>query len=62
MGEIIRFVSKSERERARLFREARTIYDSLFPTSDPLREQRDKASAKHVRLGADVHRGEGDLS
>jgi hypothetical protein len=31
MGEVIRFVSKSERERVRLIREARAIYDSVFP-------------------------------
>ena len=61
MGEVIRFVPKSERERVRLIREARAIYDSVFPPSDPVREQRDKASASRVRLGADVHRGEGDL-
>ena len=62
MGEIIRFVSKSERERARPIREARAIYDSVCPPSDPVREQRDKAAASHMRTGADVHRGEGDLS
>ena len=61
MGEVIPFVPKSERERARL-REARAIYDSVFPPSDPVREQRDKASASHMRIGADVHRGEGILS
>ena len=61
MGEVIRFVPKSERERTRLIREARAIYDSVFPPSDPVREQR-KASASHMRIGADVHRGEGDLS
>jgi hypothetical protein len=43
MGEIIRFVSKSERERARLIREARAIYDSIFPSADPVSEQRDGA-------------------
>ena len=43
MGEIIRFVSKSERERARLIREARAIYDSIFPSADPDSEQRDGA-------------------
>jgi hypothetical protein len=37
------------------------MYDSVFPPSDPVREQRDKASASHMRVGADVHRGEGDL-
>ena len=62
MGEVIRFVPKSERERARLIREARMMYDSVFPPSDPVREQRDKASASHMRIGADVPRGGGDLS
>jgi hypothetical protein len=60
MGEVIPFVPKSERERARLIREARAVYDSVFPPSDLVREQRDKASA--MRIGADVHRGEGILS
>lgn len=62
MGEVIRFVSKSERERARLIREARGIYDSVFPPSDPSREQRDTTSASQVPIGAEVHRDEGDLS
>ena len=34
MGEVIRFVPKAELERARLIREARAIYDSIFPPSD----------------------------
>jgi len=62
MGEVIRFVPKSERERARLIREARANYNSVFPPSDPVREQRDKASASHMLIGADVHRGERDPS
>lgn len=61
MGEVIRFVPKSERERARLIREARAIYDSVFPPSDPGRAQRDKGSASHMRIGTDVHYGEGVL-
>jgi hypothetical protein len=32
MGEVVRFVSKSDLERARLIREARAIYESIFPT------------------------------
>jgi hypothetical protein len=36
MGEVIRFVPKHERERARLVREARAIYDSVFPSVDPV--------------------------
>ena len=62
MGEVVRFVPKSERERARLIREARAIYESVFPPSDPVGEQRDKTSTSHMRTGADVHRGEGILS
>ena len=34
MAEIVRFVSKSELERVRLIREARAIYDSIFPPTD----------------------------
>jgi hypothetical protein len=43
MGEVIQFVPKSERERVRLIREARAIYDSIFPPADPISEQRDGA-------------------
>jgi len=32
MGEVVRFVPKSDLERARLIREARAIYESIFPT------------------------------
>jgi hypothetical protein len=41
MGEVIRFVSKAERERARLIREARAHYDSIFPSENSGGEQRD---------------------
>jgi hypothetical protein len=61
MGEIIRFVSKSERERARLIREARAIYDSIFPPADPVGEQRDKAPTSHTFGGAKAHRSDGGL-
>ena len=37
MSEIVRFVPKSELERARLIREARAIYDSIFPPAAPYR-------------------------
>ncbi|MBR0958849.1 hypothetical protein [Bradyrhizobium japonicum] len=37
MGEIVRFVPKSELERARLIAEARAIYDSIFPPAEPER-------------------------
>jgi hypothetical protein len=34
MGEVVRFVPKSELERARLIREARAIYESIFPGAE----------------------------
>ena len=57
MGEVIRFVPKSECERARLIREARAICDSLFPPADPVSEQQDEAPAS----GANTHSGNGVL-
>ena len=56
MGEVIRFISKSERERARLIREARATYDSVFPPADPVSEQLDEAPSS-----ADAHRDGGLL-
>ncbi|UPJ61938.1 hypothetical protein [Bradyrhizobium sp. 192] len=35
MTKIVRFASKSELERQRLIREARAIYDSIFPPDVP---------------------------
>jgi hypothetical protein len=62
MGEVIRFISKSERERTRLIQEARAMYDSVFPPADPVSEQRDKASAIHRVSGANAQRSEGVFS
>jgi hypothetical protein len=41
VNDVVRFVPKSELERARLIREARAIYDSIFPPAAPDREQQD---------------------
>jgi hypothetical protein len=62
MGEVTRFISKSERERTRLIREARAIYDSVFPPADPVNEQRDKAPISHTVRSADAHRSDEVLS
>lgn len=62
MGEVVRFVSKSERERIRLIREARAIYDSVFPPGDPGSEQRDKAPATHRPSDANAQCSEGACS
>ena len=53
MGEVIRFIPKSERERSRLIREARAIYDSVFPPAAPVNEQGDKAPVVHAISGGD---------
>jgi hypothetical protein len=39
MGEILRFIPKAELERARLVREARATYESIFPPADPANEE-----------------------
>ena len=44
MGEVIRFVSKSERERIRMILEANALYDSIFPPVD-LASEKDKVPA-----------------
>jgi hypothetical protein len=59
MGEVIRFVSKSERERERLIREARTIYDGIFPPADPVSKYQGGAPASHTIGGANVDRVDG---
>jgi hypothetical protein len=61
MGEVIRFIPKSERERGRLIREARAIYDSIFPPADPTSEQQDKVPASHAIIGANAYRGDAVL-
>ena len=34
MGEVVRFIPKAEQERARLIREARDVYEHVFPPAD----------------------------
>jgi len=61
MGEVIRFIPKSERERVRLIREARAIYDSIFPASGPFSEQPYAAKASHTVGDANACRTDGVL-
>ena len=58
MGEVIRFIPKAERERLRLIREARAMYDSVFPSSQSINAQRDKTTIAQVVNGPDVRRGD----
>jgi hypothetical protein len=59
MGQVIQFVSKSERERVRLIQEARAIYDSIFPPADLVNEQHSTAPSGHT--GASACRSDGGL-
>ena len=59
MGEIIRFVPKSERERVRLIRAARAMYDSIFPSADPVGEKQNKAAASQTVGGTNAPRSGG---
>jgi hypothetical protein len=35
MGEVVQFIPKRDLERVRLIREARAIYERIFPPEDP---------------------------
>jgi hypothetical protein len=61
MGEVLRFIPKSERERARLIREARAVYDSIFPPAAPVGEQQNKGPVSQTVNGGDAHRSRGAL-
>jgi len=62
MGEVIRFVSKSERERIRLIREARALYESIFPPVDPIGERQNGVQAGHAVGGANARGTDGVIS
>ncbi|WP_201724265.1 hypothetical protein [Bradyrhizobium centrolobii] len=49
MGDVVRFVPKSELERARLIREARAIYDSIFPPAVADREPQEGEGVPGVK-------------
>src|SRR5262249_27120746 len=58
MGEVIRFIPKSERERSRLTREARVIYSSVCPPAAPFNELDSKAPVAHAMSGGDKSESE----
>jgi len=59
MGKVVRFIPKSERERVRLVREARAIYDSIFPPADPVSEYQDKAPVSRTVSIVNAYRSDG---
>jgi len=58
VGEIVRFIPKSELERARLIREARAIYDSIFPSAEPVSEKRSNTPSNRAANGVTAHRSD----
>ena len=58
-AEIVRLVSRPERERARLVREARAIYDGIFPPVDPPGARENEVKGSHLAIGANATRGDG---
>jgi hypothetical protein len=61
MGEVIRFIRNSQCERARLIREARAIYESIFPSNDTSIEQPNAVLVRHTVGGANARRSDGVL-
>jgi hypothetical protein len=59
MGEVVRFVPKFERERVRLIREARAIYEGIFPSADPASELQDRTPVSHSAGGGNTYRCDG---
>jgi hypothetical protein len=49
MGEVVQFIPKRDLERARLIREARAIYESIFPTEIPSCNNRDLGTVSATR-------------
>lgn len=65
MGETIRLIPKSERERSRLIREARAVYDSIFPPEmiiPPVESRGNETQASHAVRSDDAYRGGKGLS
>ena len=56
MCEVIQFVPKSERERMRLIRDARAIYESVFPSADAVSGPRPMMS--RAVGDANIHSGD----
>lgn len=51
MGDVIQLIPKSELERIRLIREARAIYDSIFPPTDAVEEPSDRCLSQGTQPG-----------
>jgi len=52
MSEVIRFVPNSELDRIQFIRQARAIYESVFPSAAAVSEQRSRASMSRTVVDA----------
>jgi hypothetical protein len=57
MGEVVRFIPKSELERARLIREARAKYESIFPTEKVPDGERPQAGSSTAHASKVIRQG-----
>ena len=55
MGDVIQLIPKSELERIRLIREARAIYDSIFPPTDAVGERPDGCLSEGTQPGKGLY-------
>lgn len=62
IGEVIQFIPNAERERLRLIREARALYESVYPPADTASEHQDKRTGTDGMSGGNAHRSDGGLS
>ncbi len=53
MGNVVRLVSKPDLERARLIREARAVYEEIFPTGDAAGELQNSPAGGASKGSAD---------
>jgi hypothetical protein len=62
MGDVVGFIPRSERERIRMIREARAIYDSIFPSADSVTEKSEGTPTGHAINPVNAYRGNGGRS
>ena len=62
MGDVVGFIPRSERERIRLIREARAIYDSIFPSANSVTKQSEGTPTGHTINPVNAHCSNGGRS
>ena len=61
MGEVIQFISKSERDRSRQIRRARALHESIFPPADLVSEKRDNTRESAVTSNGNACHSDGGV-